>query len=232
MARILVIDDDKELCALIKNCLEKEGFDVFVLSMPEMGMELFRQCAPDLVVLDILMPGEDSLLICQRIRQQLHAPILLVSAKGGEADKVLGLGLGAADYLVKPFRMHELVAHVNALLRRSRYTAMLATEADNAIFQKGNFMVDPKAYRIWQGGVPLSLTGKEYQLLLYFLQHINQVIGREVLYKEIWEYDSAGDNRTLMVHIRKLRQKIEEEPDRPRYVQTVWGIGYKFVMEK
>lgn len=231
MDRILIIDDDKEICMLLKDFLIKEGFEVCTLSDPVESFAFFQKCEPDLIILDILMPREDGLSVCQKIRTQSHAPIILASAKGSESDKVLGLGMGADDYIQKPFGLHELTARVKALLRRSRYGREQDGNEDAGCIQKGDFSVDTKAYAIAYRGEPLTLTMKEYRLLLFFILHENHVFDREALYENIWGYDAAGDSRTVMVHIRKLRRKIEDDPDNPRHLLTVWGMGYKFVSE-
>ncbi|MFT9057358.1 MAG: response regulator transcription factor [Ethanoligenens sp.] len=231
MDRILIIDDDTEICMLLKDFLIKEGFDAYTLSNPEESFAFFKKCEPDLIILDILMPREDGLSVCQKIRAQSHAPIILASAKGSESDKVLGLGMGADDYIQKPFGLHELAARVKALLRRSRYIQAPTQGEETGCVQKGNFSVDTNAYVIAYKGEPLTLTMKEYRLLLFFIQHEKHVFDRETLYENIWGYDAAGDSRTVMVHIRKLRRKIEDDPDNPRHLLTIWGMGYKFVAE-
>lgn len=231
--RILIIDDDKEICMLLQDFLTREGFEVFTLSDPEESFRLFQQYEPDLIILDILMPREDGLSVCQKIRQHSHAPIILASAKGSESDKVLGLGIGADDYIQKPFGLHELTARVRAQLRRSRYAGEKPLGASSkSVLEKGGFVADTKACTIAYEGELLHLTMKEYKLLLFFLQHEHQVFDRETLYEEVWGYDSAGDSRTVMVHIRKLRRKIEKFPDNPRHILTVWGMGYKFSAEE
>lgn len=229
MARILIVDDDDELCMLMKAFFTKEGFEVITISNPEKDIKLLSKYNPSVILLDILMPEEDGLSICQRIRSQSHAPIILISAKGSESDKVLGLGLGADDYIQKPFSMNEIVARVKALIRRSSYVAAAPTEDQGGLIEKGKFTVDTKSYTVWYQGTELSLTMKEYKLLLFFIMNENQVFERETLYERIWGYDSTGDSRTVMVHIRKLRKKIESDPNNPTHILTVWGIGYKFI---
>lgn len=230
--RILIIDDDKEICMLLQDFLTQEGFEVSTLSNPEDSFRFFQKYDPDLIILDILMPRENGISVCQKIRQHSRAPIILASAKGSESDKVLGLGMGADDYIQKPFGLHELVARVRAQLRRSRYAdEKVSGSPPSSILEKGDFLVDTKACTFFYQNKPLRLTTKEYRLLLFFFKHEHQVFDRETLYEEVWGYDSAGDSRTVMVHIRKLRRKIEKDPNAPRHILTVWGMGYKFSTE-
>lgn len=228
MEKILLIDDDKEICMLVKDFLNTEGYDVRALHAPQESMGVVEAYRPDLIVLDILMPEENGLSVCQKIRRASLTPIILASAKGSESDKVLGLGIGADDYLQKPYGMNELVARIKALLRRARYAQEVDERVDEMV-RRGDFTADTKAYTVEYRGACLPLTMKEYKLLVFLMTHENQVLDKEYLYENIWGYGSAGDIRTVMVHIRKLRCKIEDDPDHPRHILTVWGMGYKFI---
>lgn len=228
--KIIVIDDECEMVELIKKYLIREGFEVFTGGTAREGFQLIKKENPDLIILDIMLPGMDGLEACQILRQDTFIPVLLISAKGEDADKVLGLGLGADDYLTKPFSLNELVARVKAHLRRINYSKKASINTP-AIITSGPLEINVKSREVYLGGKPVLLTTKEFELLSFLVINANQVFKRESLYEKIWGYNSAGDSRTVMVHIRRLREKIEEDPYKPKYLRTVWGTGYKYSLK-
>lgn len=226
--KIIVVDDEPEMLELIKKYLAREGFLVFTGQTAAAALKLSRVEHPDLIILDIILPDNDGLEVCQILRRETLVPILLISAKGDDADKVLGLGLGADDYLTKPFSLNELVARVKAHLRRHSYTSK--ANADNLpdLIAAGPLEINLKGHEVYLRSKPVLLTAKEFELLAFLARHANQVFNKESLYEKIWGMDSTGDSRTVMVHIRRLREKIEENPNEPKFLLTVWGTGYKF----
>lgn len=226
--KILVIDDETEMVELIKKYLKREGFHVITGHTAHEAILLAKNEKPDLIILDIILPEMDGLEICQILRRESFIPILLISAKGDDADKVLGLGLGADDYLTKPFSLNELIARVKAHIRRYDYNKKATPETKQVSITGGPLEIDTKSREVHLEGKPVYLTSKEFELLSFMVLNANQVFNRETLYEKIWGYDSTGDSRTVMVHIRRLREKIENDPDKPRYLKTIWGTGYKF----
>ncbi|AGL02327.1 response regulator transcription factor [Desulfoscipio gibsoniae] len=228
LKRILIIDDEPEMVELIEKYLKREGFQVITGNTGREAIRLAKSQKPDLIILDLIMPEMDGLEACQVLRRDSLTPILLISAKGDDTDKVLGLGLGADDYLTKPFSLNELVARVKAHLRRCDYAKKAAPDTGLDFIACGSLEINTRSHEVHMGGKPVILTSKEFELLYYMVQNANQVFNRETLYEKIWGYDSSGDSRTVMVHIRRLREKIEEDPNKPRYLKTIWGTGYKF----
>ena len=222
--RILVVDDDPTISEVVARYLEREGYDVDIASDGEEALALGKSGSPDLVVLDLMLPKIDGLEVFRLLRSQDSVPIIMLTAKGEETDKLVGLSLGADDYITKPFSSRELVARVKAVLRRS---AMPRTyEADALRFQ--DLHISPKTRQVRVRGADVELTAKEFDLLLYLAQHPRQVFSREQILNDVWDYIYVGDASTVTVHIRRLREKIEVDPAKPRYILTVWGIGYKF----
>jgi len=226
--KILVIDDEPELVQLIKKYLQREGFEIFTGSTGQEALELAKIEKPDLIILDIMLPDLDGLEACQILRRENLTPILLISAKGDDADKVLGLGLGADDYLTKPFSLNELVARVKAHLRRYNYLTTVSPENKPEVLTYGSMVIDSKSHEVLLSGKQVNLTSKEFDLLSFLVLNVNQVFNKEYLYENIWGQDSSGDSRTVMVHIRRLREKIEMNPTHPKYLITIRGTGYKF----
>jgi DNA-binding response OmpR family regulator len=227
---ILIIDDDKEVQSIIKSYLLREGFSVFCATLVKDGVELFHAQKIDLVIIDIFLTDGNGLDLCNRLRSVSQTPIILISAKGDESDKVLGLGLGADDFLTKPFSINELVARVKAQIRRSEYieqTINRQSPSSGTLFA-GPLMIDTASRTAFCYDKPLSLTAKEFDLLTLLVKNENRVFDKEQLYESIWGYDLSGDSRTVMVHIRRLRLKIEVDPNNPKMLVTVWGVGYKF----
>jgi len=228
LKKILIIDDEPEVVQLIEKYLKREGFEIFTGGTGQEALHLAKNEKPDLIILDIMLPDFDGLEACKILRRDNLAPILLISAKGDDADKVLGLGLGADDYLTKPFSLNELVARVKAHLRRSNYIKMVNPENKPEILTFSPLVIDSKSREVHLKGKPVVLTSKEFELLYFLALNANQVFNKEYLYEKIWGQDSSGDSRTVMVHIRRLREKIEKNPTQPKYVKTMRGTGYKF----
>lgn len=228
--RILVVDDEVSIVKLVQFNLEKEGYQVDVAMDGETALQKARQNPPNLMVLDLMLPIIDGLEVCKRVQQEnLAIPILMLTAKSDEFDKVLGLELGADDYLTKPFSPRELIARVKAVLRRfekaQKIEASQPTEKHVVI---GDLVIDPEAYEVTLSNNPLELTPKEFELLVYLANHRGKVLSRDQLLNAVWNYDYVGDSRIVDVHVSHLREKIEEDTRNPIYIKTVRGIGYKF----
>jgi DNA-binding response OmpR family regulator len=222
--KILVVDDEPTLVATLKYNLEREGYEVITAADGESGLSAARDTQPDVIVLDLMLPGLDGLEVCRILRREMTVPILMLTAKTEEVDKVVGLELGADDYVTKPFGMRELLARVRALVRR----AEMPTAARSEILTEGDLRVDLRSRQASRGGQPLPLKPREFDLLAFFLRNHGRAFTREQLLNEIWGFDFAGDTRTVDVHIRWLREKIEDEPAKPTRLITVRGVGYRF----
>ena len=230
-ARILVVDDEPTVREMVGLNLRADGHDVVLAARGDVALDLARETAPDLVVLDVMLPGRDGLEVCRILRAESTVPILLLSARGEEMDRVIGLEVGADDYLTKPFAMRELLARVRAMLRRRRMTVPLpeGAEPDTAPLVVGDVVIDPLRHETSVRGEELTLTAKEFGLLAYLARNPGIVLSREALLREVWGYDHPMDTRTVDVHISGLRQKLEEDPARPRRILTVRGRGYRLV---
>ncbi|ALS27640.1 two-component system response regulator [Paenibacillus sp. 32O-W] len=226
MKRILIIEDDRSIAELERDYLESHGFEADIETRGDAGLKRALQAEYDLIVLDVMLPGIDGFDICRQIRQRNNIPILLVSAKKDEIDKIRGLGLGADDYLTKPFSPGELVARVKAHL--SRYERLTGEKTGGERISIRGLLIDKPARKVTVNGEEVPLTGKEYDLLLYMASHPNRVFEKHELFERVWGMDSAGDIATVTVHIRRLREKIEMEPSNPQYIETIWGVGYRF----
>ncbi len=220
---VLVVDDEKTLVKALSFNLEKEGFRVEQAYDGEEALQKVFDLKPDIVVLDLMLPEVDGFEVCRRIRKKLDVPIIMLTARSEDIDKVLGLELGADDYLTKPFNSRELVARIKAIMRRS---TVREGEAKKVI-QIGSLQVDLLQHRARIDGRDISLTSKEFALLSYLAANAGNVYSREQLLEQVWGYDYYGDVRTVDVHIRHLREKIEKNPGNPEYIITVWGTGYK-----
>ncbi len=221
--KILVVDDDYNICDLVRMYLEKEGFEVELAYDGKTAVEKFKTIAPSLIVLDIMLPGMDGWEVCRQIRKVSQVPVIMLSAKGETFDKVLGLELGADDYMVKPFEARELVARIRAVLRRSEG---VATEEEQEVIYP-NLSINLSTYELKLGGKTIDVPPKELELLYYLAKNPNRVFTREQLLDEIWGYDFFGDSRTVDVHVKRLREKIEPY-EQNWSLKTVWGVGYKF----
>ena len=224
MSRILIVEDELDLANIIKDYLEKELYEVEICTEGDKAIEIFDKFKPSLVILDLMLPGMNGYEICQNIRIKSTIPILILSAKIDEFDKVKGLNLGADDYITKPFRPRELLARVNAQLRRSQ----VFNKENLEIIDIENIRIYTKEYKVEKNGRDLDLSRNEFELLIFLSKNPRQVFSREQLYERIWGFDSYGDLNTVTVTINRLRQKIEDNPKNPKYILTVWGVGYKF----
>lgn len=226
--KILVVDDEKTLVKGIKFNLENEGYAVDACYDGATAVEMARTGAYDLLILDLMMPGLDGLSACQQIRMFSTVPIIMLTAKSEDSDKLLGFESGADDYLTKPFNILELKARVRALLRRSTLTAQAEQQAGDRIV-RGHITLDTAKREALKDGVPVELTMKEYDLIEFFMKKPGKVFSREQLLDLVWGYGYQGDIRTVDVHIRRLREKLEQNPAEPEYILTKWGVGYYFV---
>jgi DNA-binding response OmpR family regulator len=225
-ARILVIEDDPNVAEVVGRYLAREGYDVEIAVDGAVGLERALSDPPELVILDLMLPKLGGLEVCKRIRATAPVPVIILTALGEEADRIVGLELGADDYVAKPFSPRELTARVKAVLRRA--TGPLAPSAPApALLRAGDLEVDVTAHEARLGGELVSLTAKEFDLLAYFMEHPRRAFRREELLEQVWGF-SYGDTSTVTVHVRRLREKIEADPSAPRYVCTVWGVGYRF----
>lgn len=223
--KVLVVDDEKPISDIIKFNLEKEGYEVLITYDGEEALARVEADDPDLIILDLMLPKIDGLEVAKRVRVKHSTPIIMVTAKDSELDKVLGLELGADDYVTKPFSNRELVARVKANLRRQE---AVTTAADNrkADIKVGDLTIHPDAYTVTKRGENINLTHREFELLHYLARHLGQVINREHLLQTVWGYDYFGDVRTVDVTVRRLREKIEDNPSHPEWLVTRRGVGY------
>lgn len=222
--RILVIDDDTNICELLRVYLENEGYEVKVANDGVEGITLFKSCDPDLVLLDIMLPKKDGWEVCRQIRECSSKPVIMITAKGEVFDKVLGLELGADDFVVKPFDMKELSARVRAVLRRANSRER---EQSNDVIKFDNIEINMDEYTLKLKGKSVDIPPKELDLIHYLASNYNRVFTRDQLLDKVWGYDFAGDSRTVDVHIKRLREKLEGVSDK-WVLKTVWGVGYKF----
>ena len=226
MSRILILEDEVSIADLERDYLELSGFDVEIENRGDTGLKRALEEDFDLFILDLMLPGEDGFEICKTIRQSKNTPIIMVSAKKDDIDKIRGLGLGADDYMTKPFSPSELVARVKAHM--TRYERLVNTSIQNDIVEIRGLKIDKTARRVWINGEEKNLTTKEFDLLTFLAQNPNRVFSKEELFKEIWEMDSIGEIATVTVHIKKIREKVEYETAKPQYIETIWGVGYRF----
>lgn len=224
---ILIIDDDQEINELLAMSLEREGFHTLSVYNGREAMETMQRHSPDLVLLDVLLPGSDGFQICSEIRKTSNVPILFVSCKDEDIDKVLGLGLGGDDFISKPFSPIELIARVKAHIRRSRLLQQNEEETNKTLVFD-NLMIDPGSHLVLVDNKPVSLSAKEFKLLFHLAKNPNRVYKNEQLFSLLWDDVHMGDTHTVMVHIYNLRKKIEKNPAKPHYVRTIRGVGYTF----
>ncbi len=222
--KILVVEDDRNLLDTLKYNLRKEGYEVITCVDGAEALNAARRDKPALIILDIMLPKINGFEVCRILRKEMTVPILMLTAKAEETDKIVGLEIGADDYMTKPFSLRELLARVRAMLRRTR---MVATQPEEAVLKAGDIEVDITRRRASVSGRTLGLTAKEFDLLAFLAKNRGLVFSRDQLLEKVWGYDFAGDTRTVDVHIRWLRQKIEPDPKQPRYIITVRGVGYK-----
>jgi len=223
---ILIVEDEEAIAELQRDYLEIEGYSVQIVTDGAEGLRQGLDGDFDLVILDLMLPGIDGFSVIRELRKSKNVPVIMVSAKGQDIDKIRGLGMGADDYVTKPFSPQELIARVNANLRR--YHSMGdSRKAPKELFI-GNLTVEVEAKRVYQGKKELILTNKEFDTFLFLAQNPNVVFSKEELFERIWGMESIGDVSTIAVHIRRIREKIEEDPANPKYIETVWGSGYRF----
>ncbi|CAH2461536.1 MULTISPECIES: response regulator transcription factor [Bacillus] len=222
---ILLVEDDISIQEMVETYLVKEGFQVTIASDGEEGVNAFLKGSFDLIILDIMMPKLDGLEVVRIIREKSAVPILMMSAKDTDVDKAIGLGLGADDYICKPFSMIELAARVKAAIRRS--TKYSAVELKDETIQIGDLIIDPINFTVEKKGRQLKLTLKEFEILKLFVKNQNRVFTKAQIYKLVWNEEYYGDDNVINVHMRRLREKIETDPSNPEYIKTLWGIGYK-----
>jgi len=226
MAKILVVDDDLNICELLKLYLENDGYTVFTANDGEAAVEQFQNKTPDLVLLDIMLPKMDGWQVCREIRKTSDAPIIMLTAKGETFDKVLGLELGADDYVVKPFDAKEVMARVKAVLRRTKGESD-NNESEKKVVVYDNLEINITNYEMKVKGVPVDTPPKELELIYHFASNPNRVYTRDQLLDEVWGFEYYGDSRTVDVHVKRLREKLEGVSDKWT-LKTVWGVGYKF----
>lgn len=233
MLKVLVVDDEEHILELIRFNLERESFHVLTAGDGNQALEMVRSENPDLVILDVMLPGQDGLSVCRSLRQDENTrsiPIIMLSARVEELDRILGLEMGADDYVTKPFSPRELVARVKARLRRSHYETEVkpSTRQRGGRIVHGRLVIDQERFMVSVDGIKQDLTPKEFEVLRFLASEPGKVFSRDYLLEQIWGYDYAGDSRTVDVHIRHIRQKLEQIPDAPQYIETVRGVGYRF----
>jgi DNA-binding response OmpR family regulator len=227
MSKLLIVEDEVAIAELEKDYLELSGFEVEVETNGEVGVRRALTSEYDLVILDLMLPGMDGFEICKKIREVKNIPIIMVSAKRDDIDKIRGLGLGADDYMTKPFSPSELVARVKAHL--ARYERLIGSGTkENEIIEIRGLKIDRTARRVFLNGEEKIFTTKEFDLLTFLAQNPNHVYTKDELFREIWDMESVGDIATVTVHIKKIREKIEYNTSKPQYIETIWGVGYRF----
>ena len=229
MSRILIVEDEESIAELEKDYLELSGFEVEIETDGTKGLERALKDEFDLFILDLMLPGTDGFEICRQVRAVRNTPILMVSAKKDDIDKIRGLGLGADDYITKPFSPSELVARVKAHL--ARYERLIGSGMpENEIIEIRGLKIDKTARRVYINGEEKNFTTKEFDLLTFLAQNPNHVFTKDELFREIWDMESVGDIATVTVHIKKIREKIEYNTAKPQYIESIWGVGYRFKM--
>ena len=222
--KVLIVEDEPMVGEVVERYLRRDGYDVRTARDGAAGLRAFDSFEPDLVVLDVMLPEVDGMEVCRRIRADSQVPIIMLTARGEEIDKLLGLELGADDYVTKPFSPRELAARVKAVLRRASSSPQAGAEA----LTFGDLKINARTRTVTSGNGPVQLTAREFDLLYYVASHRGQVFSRDQLMDAVWDYRFAGETGTVTVHMRRLRAKLEADPSRPRYLKTVWGVGYKF----
>ena len=226
MAKILIVEDDAAIAAIERDYLSVSGFEVEIAEDGNSGLRKGSTGAYDLILLDLMLPEMDGFEVCRRLREKTDIPILMVTARREDIDKIRGLGLGADDYIEKPFSPGVLVARVKANL--NQYKRLTGREKEPSEISLGGVRINTGTHRVFVDGKEIELKNKEYKLLLFLMLNVDLVFDRETLYEKVWGVDALGDNATVAVHINRLREKIEKDPAKPRYIETVWGAGYRF----
>ena len=227
MAKILIVEDELSIAELEKDYLERAGHEVVIETTGDGGLKTALEKDIDLIILELMLPGISGIEVCKKVREEKDMPILMISAKKDDTDKIIGLGMGADDYMTKPFSFGEMVARVNAHL--SRYERLKGSnEQKNEIVEIRNLRIDKTARRVEVDGEEKILTAKEFDLLTFLAEHPNRVFTKDELFTNIWGMESIGDIATVTVHIKKIREKIEYSSSNPQYIETIWGVGYRF----
>ncbi|TDT63305.1 response regulator transcription factor [Fonticella tunisiensis] len=227
MSKILIIDDEEDLVTLLKDSLESRGHIVLAAYDGESGVKKAQE-QPDIIILDIMMPGIDGYEVCRKIRDAVFCPIIFLSARQSEADRIKGLALGGDDYLIKPFSLNELLARIDAHLRREKRAIFLNNSNKRVLISFGRLSVDLKSRQVNINDNIISLTKREFDILELLLMHPGQVFSKEQIYEKVWGYDAEGDSSTVTEHVKNIRAKIAEFDPDTEYISTVWGIGYRF----
>ena len=225
VAKVLIVDDEPNIREVVGLYLRRDGHDVVSATDGEEALEVFRESEPDLVVLDLMLPKISGLEVCRRMREDRRVPLIMLTARGEEEERIVGLSLGADDYVVKPFSPRELAARVAAVLRRVEESS---GDVDQKVLSFDGLRIDPNTREILVRGEPATLTAREFDLLHHLASSPGRVYTRDQLMELVWGYTFSADTSTVTVHVRRLREKVEPDPTRPRYLQTVWGVGYKF----
>ncbi|MBL4930357.1 response regulator transcription factor [Clostridium paridis] len=225
--KILIIEDDRSISDMVKNYLTKEGFNIDTAYDGEEGITKFLRDSYDLVILDLMMPKLDGMETMKIIREKSSVPILIMSAKDTDVDKAIGLGLGADDYIAKPFSMIEISARIKASIRRATKYSSTTNKEDDNIVKLGELTINFENFLVTKNGESIQLTSKEFEILKLFIKNPNRVFTKAQIYSFVWNDDYFGDENVINVHMRRLREKIEDDPSKPKYIKTLWGIGYK-----
>lgn len=227
--KILIIEDEQDIARIIRDYINKNGYEAIIANNGKDALHLIELLNPEFIILDIMLPDIDGIELCRQIRERNNTPILILSARGSDTDKVLGLGFGADDYMTKPFSLTELLARIKSNLRRVEMISIPTNLPDNEdILHIGNITIDKKGYKVTKENKEVSLSAKELELLFFLSKHRNQVFSKSQLLDAVWGYTAYGDESTITVYIRRIREKLEDDPSNPLYIKTVWGIGYKF----
>lgn len=227
MSKILIIEDDRDIAEVERDYLNINGFDADIADNGITGIDLAKQNEYNLVLLDLMLPGLDGFSVCKKLREITDIPILMVTARKEDIDKIRGLGLGADDYIEKPFSPNVLVARVKANL--AQYDRLKKSDdKKESIIDIGDYKINTSSHRVYKRGQEVELKNKEYELFLFLVMNADIVFDKEKLYEKIWGFDSLGDTATVAVHINRLREKLEDDPSKPKHIQTVWGAGYRF----
>ncbi|MDQ0173642.1 response regulator transcription factor [Paenibacillus tundrae] len=224
--KVLIIEDEQDISRILRDYLIKNNYEAAIANNGQDGLHIMDMLQPDYIILDIMLPDLDGIEVCREIRRRNHIPILILSARGSDTDKVLGLGFGADDYMTKPFSLSELLARINAHFRR--YDRLTTERVSTDLLRLSNLVIDKKGYKVTLDDHEVSLSAKEFELLYYLASNKNQVFSKSQLLDAIWGYAAYGDENTVTVYIRRLREKIEADPSEPCLLKTVWGVGYKF----
>ncbi|MGF7047720.1 DNA-binding response OmpR family regulator [Paenibacillus sp. DS2015] len=232
--KILIIEDEQDIARIIKDYISKNGYEATIAGNGKDALLAIELLNPEFIILDIMLPDIDGIELCRQIRENNNVPILILSARGSDTDKVLGLGFGADDYMTKPFSLTELLARIKSNLRRveSMVSAPPKQPDNEDILHFGTVTIDKKGYKVTNEGNEISLSAKELELLFFLSKHRNQVFSKSQLLDAVWGYTAYGDESTITVYIRRIREKLEVDPSNPKYIKTVWGIGYKFSFDE